>query len=396
MSNNGFVRIDIPPDLKTEFRNSSFRNGEDMTAVLRQEILAYLDRVNWSELIQSRLENDKSNLAEQKIPSDSVYSNEEARVNEAKAKGSSSDHIRFGLGKDEKSKLIKVCNLRGVVMSALIRLMITRYIAEGSPSAQPKIDFTDGRKKDFFGFNLPIEIDRDFKKACDKHGVSKSRVVRFLLGKYLERVQWSEELRPLNDDSEFPAEQIREEELVGEFKFTHIVLDKASKNKFELACRGRGVRPSSLFRLMIARFIQDPSAFKELESESNAGRTPLEFSCPADLYDLFSEHCAQQMIFPEGLIRQMLLDYLGRVDMEEIRRNRKKGGGSISSDPEFSNEEVSQEDSDTKGKTFSVFLTKAQKDQLKAVCKARQITPSALIRVMMGRYAMTATLLKAE
>lgn len=364
-----------------------------MTAVLRQEILAYLDRVDWKELIQSRLQNWDA------PPSDSVYSNEEARINEAKAKGSSSDHIRFGLGKDEKSKLLKVCNLRNIVMSALIRLMITRYVNKGekiSKISQLKVDFTDSRTKDFLCFNLPIKVGRDFKKACDKYGVSQSRVLRVLLNQYLERVQWSKGLKPLNDDPEFPVDQIKEEELVGEFKFTHIVVDKASKNKFELACRGRGVRPSSLFRLMIARFIQNPLAFNELESENHdAGRTALWFSCPEDLFNLFSEYCAQQMLSPEGLIKQMLLDYLGRVDMNEIRRNRKKGGEPISSDLEFPNEEVSQEDSGSE-KLFSVHLTKAQKSHLNTVCKARKIDPSALVRVMLGRSVMTATLAKAD
>lgn len=378
MSSDSFIRIDIPPELKVKFRELSFRNGEDMTAVLKREILAYLDRVDWKDLIQARIEGRES-------PDDSVYSNKDVAANEEKSRQATSDHIRFGLSKDEKSNLQKVSNLRGIVMSALVRLMIVRYVDEGaSPLNASQFDFSD-TSKDFFGFNLPVEVDREFKEACKKCGVSKSRVLRNFLARYLERVQWSEEYQPLNDDPEFPASEVKDEELSGKFKFTHIVLDKASKNKIELACRSRGIRPSSLFRLMICRFIENPSLLQidERPESVRRGSTSVEFSCPGELFDLFSDVCSKKMTSAPIVLKQYLLDYIGRVDRSKIRQKK----SDTTSDSEFPNEEIWEEDSGGDA-IVNIPLTIVQKRNLDRICKIRNIDVSALSRVIMGRYVV--------
>lgn len=379
--NKNFVRIDLPPELKTEFRELAFRRNEDMTTVLNREIAEYIDRVNWEELIKSRAEGSSP-------PSDPLYCNEEISANEAKAKEAySSDHIRFGL--QSKSLLQKVCNLRGIVMSALIRLIIFRYVeASQSLPVSQNIDLSHTEENDFFGFNLPVDIDKKFKEACKKKYISKSCFLRLMASQYLERVKWSVDQRPINDDSEFPAREVKEEELEGEFKFTHVVLNKAEKNKIALVCRGRGVRPSSLFRLMIMRFIENPNEFRFNEQiDATRGRVTLEFSCPQDLYDLFDKTCAQTMSSASVVLKQMLIDYINRITWEGLRKKRKRKSENISSDSEFPNEEIWEEDSGG-DKSVTISLTGTQKKDLERICKIRNISLSSLSRVMMGRYVV--------
>ncbi len=382
---SNFIRIDLPPELKVEFRELSFRRNEDMTAVLKREIAAYLDRVNWTELIQFRLEKSKSTQSQ--ISSDPIYPNAEVFANEEKARGAnSSDHIRFGLDKDEKSKLQKVCNLRGLVMSALVRLMIVRYVENGlSSPLEQSFDPSDSESNDFFGFNLSVKMDKEFKRVCNEYKISKSRVLRLLSSQYLDRVKWSDDQRPLNDDSEFPASEVKDEELEGDFKFSHVVLNKAQKNKLALVCRRRGVRASSLFRLMIARFIENPKQFRfdEQPESVSRGRTSVEFLCPTALYDLFDKACAQRMTSAPAVIKQMLLDYLGRVDWADARENNRE-----SSDLEFPNEEIWEENSGG-DRVVTIPLTRIQKKDLERICKMRFINSSSLLRVMMGRYIVS-------
>lgn len=381
MSAKNFVRIDLPPELKTEFRELAFRRNEDMTTVLNREIAEYLDRVDWSDLIRSRIEGKSP-------PSDPIYLNEKVSENEAKAEEAySSSHIRFGL--EAKSDLQKVCNLRGIVMSSLVRLMVVRYVekSQSLPLSQ-NIDLSDTDTNDFFGFNLPVDIDKKFKEACKQKGISKSRFLRLMASQYLERVKWNDDQRPINDDPEFPESEVKEEGLEGEFKFTHIVLNKAEKNKIALVCRGRGIRPSSLFRLMITRFIENPNEFQFDEQPDVArGRTTVEFPCPQKLYDLFDKTCAQKMSSAPVVLKQMLIEYISRVDWESLRKNRKGKSANISSDPEFPNEEIWEEDSGG-DKTVSISLTKIQKKDLERICTIRDISLSSLSRVMMGRYVV--------
>lgn len=230
-----------------------------MIDVVNREIVKYLDRVDLQQLIQSHTEG-KEPLC------DPVYSNEKIYANELRLRENySSDFIRLGLNVGE-SNIGKVCKLRGIKMSALVRLIIVRYVDEYQAlSFYQLLSLTNIEKDDLVSFNIGVDMYNRFTEICKQKDITKSYFLKIMTIRYLKRIEYNNDGCIVNSDSEFPENEVKKEELRGESKCVKLVLGTSEKNGLKSACQSRGIYPSYLFRLMIRRFTENPSRYEFVE-----------------------------------------------------------------------------------------------------------------------------------
>ncbi len=269
-----FIRVNMLKSLKDRFHHILAETGNDMTGILVAEIHDYLNRarLNIDALVEARLKNSPP-------PSDSKYTNKEINHYDKLTEGNT--YVGIGMEDGDKQFLSKICDLRQVTVSALIRTIISKYVevlegieeisitplfdlilfsskyvhliqgAKGAIANNPSAtkdnhSVTIKRRKVRVDFKASVPLMNAFRRVLRREDQTQTRVLRKCIKNYLESPDsiTAELLEPNEQESE-------------NWETTHISVPLIHKKQLDEICALRGIELGCLIRAIIQNYVNE-------------------------------------------------------------------------------------------------------------------------------------------